>query len=42
MIPDAGWIDGLLVPAGHAVSVLPVVTGFLAGLPVGEEVLTPF
>ena len=42
MIPDAGWIGGRMVPAGHAVTVLPVVTGFLAGLPVGEEVLTPF
>lgn len=28
--------------ARHAGGVLPVVTGFREGLPVGEEVLTPF
>jgi hypothetical protein len=42
VIPDVAWIGGRMVPVRHAVTVLPVITGFLAGLPVGEEVLTPF
>jgi hypothetical protein len=42
VIHGDAWIGGRMVPTGHAVTVLPVVTGFLAGLPVGEEVLTPF
>src|SRR5258708_10953477 len=42
VITDAAWIGGRVLLVRHAVTVLAVVTGLRAGLPVGEEGLTPF